>query len=157
MRTKLRPWNTIINYNSAIYYYGINIDSSLFTELYVMPAHIICRSLTQIRFHFKCYSKMNFALCQLLRWSFLFIYYLFTIFLFIHYVLQYSCLSTYYNIIVYLPITVFLFIYLLQYYCLFTYYNILVYLPITIFLISTYYNILLYLPITIFLFIYLLQ
>ena len=90
-RTKLRPCNTIISYISAIYYYKHFV---FFTELCVMTAHISCRSLTQIGlqipkwrtkwrpcngmdvsqafiFHFKCYSILHFAVCQLLAWTFL--------------------------------------------------------------------------------------
>ena len=81
-RTKWRPRNTKIGCISAI------------TELCVKIPDISCSSLTQIWlqiprwrtkwrpckamdgsqafiFHFKCYSILHFAVCPLLRWSFL--------------------------------------------------------------------------------------
>ena len=90
-RTKWRPWNTTIGYNSVIYSYR---DFVLFTEFCVMTSDISCGSLTQIElqiprwrtkwrpwkgmaipqafiFHCKCYSILHFAVCQLLGWAFL--------------------------------------------------------------------------------------
>ena len=73
----------------------MNIDTSFFfTELCVITPDISCRSLIQIElqmqrwrtkwrpckgmavsraliFHFKCYSILHFAICQLLCWAFL--------------------------------------------------------------------------------------
>ena len=89
-RTKWRPWNAIIGYNSAIYYYRYFV---FFTDLCVMTPDINyirliqiglpiprwrtkwrpCNGMTvsSVYISFKCYSLLHFAVCQLLCWALL--------------------------------------------------------------------------------------